>query len=118
MIEGLIKFLGTIYTTPNILTEVSNLGGKLPKPQGFFNTLKVAVSCLEEEYCASRNAVAETAFDRLGLTDAGILHIAAKGRLVLTTDLALYQMLVNKGIVAVNLNHIRPQAWVEGFRAT
>src|ERR1019366_4553633 len=54
LIEHLIAFFSVLYTTPNILTEVSNLGGKIG--QKFFVTLGAMVSVLQEEYCISNEA--------------------------------------------------------------
>jgi rRNA-processing protein FCF1 len=110
LIEYLIEFFSILYTTPNVLTEVSNLGGKLGPT--FFVTLGAMVSVLREEYCASKDAASNAAFGKLGLTDAGIINVAAKKCLVLTADWALYQTLRSNDIDAVNINHLRQLEWL------
>src|SRR5437773_11765531 len=59
LVERLIDvFFRTIYTTPNVLTEVSNLGGKLGGKLGeeFHSRLGKVVAVLEERYCVSKDA--------------------------------------------------------------
>jgi hypothetical protein len=73
LIEYLIEFFSVLHTTPNVLTEVSNLGSKLG--QRFFITLGTMVSVLQEEYCVSKDAIGNAAFGKLGLTDAGIIKV-------------------------------------------
>jgi rRNA maturation endonuclease Nob1 len=116
LIKGLVEFFSVLYTTPNVLTEVSNLGGKL-KSEAFFSTLKAAVLVLKEQYCASSDAVATPGFEWLGLTDAGIMRLAANEFLVLTADWPLYNMLVSKNVDAVNINHLRQIKWSAQLQA-
>ncbi len=110
LIEYLIEFFSVLYTTPNVLTEVSNLGKKLGSE--FFVTLGAMVSVLQEEYCISKDAAGNAAFGKLGLTDAGIIEVAAKKCLVLTADWSLYQILLSRSIDAVNINHLRQLEWL------
>lgn len=107
LIVRLIESFSRIHTTPNVLTEVSNLGGKLgPK---FFDVLQRAVVVLEEHYCASEKAVREMQFRKLGLTDSGLLSVAARV-LIVTTDWQLHGILRSKNIDAVNFHHLRSLA--------
>ena len=109
LLERMVEnFFPTIYTTPNVLTEVSNLGKKLGA--AFFGTLGKVVSVLEERYCASKNAAANPHFLKLGLIDAGLCTMAAR-HLVITADLHLYLVLGANNVDAVNYNHLRPLAW-------
>ena len=109
-----LLFFSVLYTTPNILTEVSNLGGKLGRE--FFVTLGVMVAILHEEYCNSKVAASSAAFGKLGLTDAGIISVAANGCLVLTADWPLYQTLQHQNVDAVNINHLRQLEWLGHLR--
>ncbi len=114
------RFLGRFEvtaTTPNILSEASNLlrQGGLPVPDKnrhrYFENLVQRIRILDEHYVRSRDAVAINSFPRIGLTDAAIL-LLAKGRfLVLTDDLPLSGMLERAGIDALNFNHIRYEVW-------
>lgn len=108
LIKRIVEHFSVIYTTPNIVTEVSNLGKNLK--DGFFDTLATVVNNLDETYCSSKIAVADRCFRKLGLTDAGISHLAS-GCLVVTADFALYRILRNRNVKAVNFNHLRQASW-------
>jgi hypothetical protein len=103
-----------LITTPNVLTEVSNLLGQLPNNlrSVFFVDFAKRLVLLEEHYSSSADISTTTHFDRLGLTDSGIAQLVEGRYLVLTDDLSLYGFLQNRGIDAVNFNHIRQSAWV------
>ncbi len=77
-----------LVTTPNILTEVSNLGYKLPKGRrdAFFDVLKKMIPEWSEHYKASGEIVQEPAFVELGLTDAGLFRLKTLKCLILTAD--------------------------------
>src|SRR5687768_16510275 len=50
LVKRVVEYFRTIYTTPNIVTEVSNLGQDL---EGlFFDTLGTVVNNMEEQYCS------------------------------------------------------------------
>lgn len=104
LIEKLVEYFARIYTTPNVLTEISNLSKDLGV--NFFDVLQRVVQVLDEQYCASSDAVSNGEFRRLGLTDSGLLNVA-KNHLVVTTDFNLYQTLRSKKIDAVNFSHLR-----------
>jgi len=105
LIRHLIKQFRLTYTTPHVLTEVSNLGKELgPK---FFDALQRMVQVLDEQSCTSKDAVANVYFRRLGLTDAAHLNIARNNILVITADFPLYLTLRHSKIDAVNINHLR-----------
>lgn len=108
LIERMVEFFPTIYTTPKVLTEVSNLGKKLGVK--FYSTLGKVVAVLDERYCASKDASANAHFQKLGLTDAGLCTVAA-AHLVITADFPLYQILRANNVDAVNFHHLRQQAW-------
>jgi hypothetical protein len=100
-----------VLTTPNILTEVSNLATKLSESERplFFDQMKQCIASLDERYCHSRTAASDRNYRTLGLTDAGILTVC-HGLLVLTDDLPLYSVLLNRGMDAINFTHIRAVA--------
>src|SRR5665213_3296307 len=97
-----------IYTTPNVLTEVSNLGKGVGAK--FWQVLRTVVDVLDERYCVSKESAAHEKFNALGLTDAGLCNVASQ-HLVVTADLTLYTILRGRGIDAVNFNHLRPWFW-------
>jgi hypothetical protein len=114
MIERVVEFFPKIYTTPNVITEVSNLGKKLGAD--FFETLRKVVSVLDEQCCVSKDAAASAHFPKIGITDAGLCTIAAN-YLVITADFALYQILRANNVDAVNFHHLRQFAWAAGASA-
>lgn len=105
----------TVVSTPNVLTEASNLvdqsGGT--SRESLQALLASLIKVLDERYVPSRDGCAVEEFQRLGLADSAILHLA-KSRgdlLVLTDDLHLYLALQRRGLEAVNFNHLREQSW-------
>ena len=102
-----------IVVTPNILTEVSNLSGRLEGAARTqcFESLKTAIVTLDERVVASTDATADGAFLRLGLTDAAMSRLAQSPLPVLTTDFDLWRHLTEQRIDALNFNHIRTLGW-------
>jgi len=99
----------TIVTTPHILTETSNFIHQL---RGMHRTrvgivLRSLVEHAQEKHESARTLVAKDDFLRFGLTDTAIIDIAPEQHLVLTDDLPLVHLLQNRGIDAINFNHLR-----------
>ena len=105
-----LKLFGNIVTTPNILTEVSNLSGELwdQMRNAYYGSFAQSLTFLNETYVPSTEVARTPIFRALGITDAGIALIAREGLLVLTEDLTLYQYVLNNRIDALNFNHLRP----------
>ena len=111
----LVRFLNgfsRIVTTPNILTEVSNLSSGVPQGKRgiYFRWFTSRIQLLAEEYIPSGTAMANR-WARFGLTDAAIAEIASSRYLVLTDDFPLSQSLQRAGIDAINFNNLRGMAW-------
>jgi hypothetical protein len=108
----LVEYLGKVFTTPHILTEVSNLaklrGNEL---SAFRQIYKLAVEQMDEFCDESRAVVADAAFMPLGLTDAAIVLLQRENLLVLTSDLDLWIALQQRGVDSVNFNHFRALDW-------
>jgi len=102
-----------VMTTPNVLTEVSNLSGQLGEPMrsAYFEVFSRWLCLLDERYTASSLSAQAEHFVPLGLTDAGIMGLAASGFLVLTEDFRLAQRLQKIGADVINFNHLRPLAY-------
>jgi hypothetical protein len=113
LLAKFLRLFRSVVTTPNILTEVSNLSGKLNEVnlKAFREGFKSTIDVLEEQYCASELAARSSAFLKFGLTDAGIASLCTKEFLVLTDDLPLAQWLASKGVDVLNFNHIRQKGW-------
>jgi hypothetical protein len=99
-----------IVTTPNAMTEVSNLivyGVKEPQRSALLGALGAFCVEVEERYVATETAAALPAFTRLGVADAAWLDCVGEGVDLLTDDLALYLAAANRGLSATNFNHLR-----------
>jgi len=83
-----IGLFGKVIATQHVLSQVSDLtdlrGDELIAVRRLF---KLLVETIEERFDASRAIVDNPVFSRLGLTDAAIATVSARGMLVLTTDL-------------------------------
>ena len=112
----LMQFLDSfdkLVTTPNVLTEVSNLSGQLSENLrlSFYSDFANRIPLLEEHYVPSVGASSLAHFNKFGLTDSGIIQLVKDKFLVLTDDLKLAGYLENRGIDVINFNHIRTFAW-------
>jgi hypothetical protein len=81
-----------VVTTPNVLTEVSNLVGQWTEPYRTqaFSALAALVAQVDERYVRSATITVDPRFLKLGLTDVSILHASQGSLSVLTDDLPLY----------------------------
>ncbi len=70
--------------------------------------LAQATTTLDEQYVVSRDAM--QSYRRLGLVDAGIIHVA-QTYLVLTDDFPLTKYLESQGVEVINFNYIRTYNW-------
>ena len=113
LLARFFRLFKKIVTTPNVLTEVSNLLGQLPENlhESFYADFARHISDLEEHYGPSAYLATTPSFNRFGLTDSGIAELVRGKYLVLTDDFALFGYLQNRGIDAINFNHIRLLAW-------
>lgn len=105
----LVQYMANVITTPSILAEVSNLSGQLDSKERFeyFSSFGWQIQKLLGIYVESVDVVRTDEFLRLGLTDAGIVELARRGRLVLTDDLPLFHRLMSMELPTLNFNHIR-----------
>ena len=89
--EHLLHF-DCVLITPNTLTEASNLLGQHREPvrSDLFHMLRNLIERTEEIMVASADASQNSAFPRLGLTDAVLLEVVSAETPLLTTDLKLH----------------------------
>ncbi len=113
LIASIIQYFNKVVTTPNILTEVSNLSTALPERRRFdyFGEFAKQVLVLEEIYVESQQACDVSAFYKFGLTDSVIIYVSQKQYLVLTADFPLAGYLQKMGVEAINFNNIRYLNW-------
>lgn len=109
LVKAIVESFSVVITTPNILTEVSNLAGHLEgkwQPR-FFAILAERVKTLQEEYVPARQAVGAAIFQKLGLTDSAILLACQSGYLAFTADFPLANYLETNRLDVINFNRIR-----------
>lgn len=109
LLSAFLAQFENIVTTPNILSEVSNLSGQLGEPakMGFFTQFARQIRPLDERYVRSDDASQTSLFPKLGLTDSAIFHLAQQDNCcVLTDDFELWGHLQKTGIKAINFNHL------------
>lgn len=112
-LDTLARFVGlfeSLVTTPNILTEVSNLTAHL------FNTdypseLARQIAYMDEHYIPTKQLCLSGLFHRIGVSDTAIAHVSQGEFLVLTDDLRLVGHLEKQKIDVINFNHIRTLNW-------
>ena len=99
-----------VYVTPNTLTETSNLLAQHREPERsrFFDRLRFIIHESEEVVVASAVASSNSAFNRLGLTDAALLEVVTPEIPLVTVDLDLYLAANASGQeAALNFTHLR-----------
>ena len=113
LLKKIVNLFAKLATTPNILTEVSNLLRQLPTESrhDFSRVFTNAIEQVEEHYQPSRELARRSHFPVFGLTDSSIIDSCKGKYLVLTDDLPLSAYLTNLGLDAINFNHLRPLAW-------
>src|ERR1700733_3477980 len=75
LIARLVESVGRLIASPNLLTEVSNLAGKLGEDvmPVFFAKFADKLRIIDEDYIEGLLASKDESFTRLGLTDATII---------------------------------------------
>jgi hypothetical protein len=113
-LKSLVRHFSSVVTTPNILTEVSNLSSSLSQQfeHKIFTPFQKLIASLTEEYVQSIAASRHESFVRFGLTDSVIWELAKRDYLVLTDDFPLFGYLQSHRIDAINFNHIRSERWL------
>ncbi len=97
-----------LFVTPNIATEVSNLVDvESYFGQKVLSVLHAFLLKYEEKVLESRRASAHDSYMAVGLTDAGLMILAADGVLVLTDDLPLAQRLEAAHLPVINFTLLR-----------
>jgi predicted nucleic acid-binding protein len=111
--EYVAKF-DRVWTTPHILAEFGNLTEKLP--EGFRADLWLKLAewiSVSEELRESRKEFRQLcqneAYLPFGTTDAAIVALAQRNRLVLTVDAPLAAHLENAHLPVLNYNWLRPE---------
>jgi len=109
ILENIIRKFNKFATTPNILTEVSNLGGQLKNnaKKKFFILLAQFIQKIPEKYIRSSEISKDEHFIKFGITDRGLLELAKTEHLIITDDFKLSSFCNNQGLYSINFNHLR-----------
>lgn len=106
---GFVDEFDKLITTPNIMTEISNLGGNMhgAKLKDFFSIFTDQLTVISEKYLPSKSIANDENIYKFGLTDIGIMLVAKDNYLILTDDFKLSNLASENGIDAINFNHIK-----------
>lgn len=110
LLKLLIGEASGIVTTPNVLTEFSNLlgdGVTNPLHSQLYTFAGSLIPSLQEEYRSSSLVVRDREFNRLGLADCAWLAVLDNRTVLYTADRSLYASAIGRGHASVNWNHIR-----------
>jgi len=111
LLEFTKSFQDKVFTTPNIMTEVNNLGRHLTGKHRskFQKEFVLLADRFLEEYTESSDAVKISIFQDCGLTDSIAFGMAQNNGdyLLLTVDPTLAERVAKSGGAALNFNHIR-----------
>ena len=109
LLAGIIAQFDAVITTPHLLTEVSNLAGRLPQQlhRSFRQFFGLVITQLRERNVAAVDIAAVGQFARSGMADTAITSIAPGQYFVLTEEVALYSYLSGQGVDVMNFSHVR-----------
>ena len=109
LLHRIVSEIHCLVTTPHVLTEVSNLAGRLPETLygEFRRVFRRIIEGLTEVTEASKTICAHEDFLRLGLADTAISMVSPGRYLVLTDELALAGRLRKRNVHVINFNNLR-----------
>jgi hypothetical protein len=110
LLVGQLAQASALVTTPNSLTEASNLApfGVLGPSRGrVMQSLRALAQDCQEVYRPSREVSLRPEFERLGLADCVWLSIVDTDTVLLTVDNELYLAALDQGTRAINFDHVR-----------
>jgi hypothetical protein len=107
LLNRTLKFFPALWTTPHVLTEVSNLATALPqwRKENWASHFARQIAVVEENWIAARTIMQGPAIF-LGLTDAALCTMALS-HVILTIDFSLSNYLESRKLNVVNFNHLR-----------
>jgi rRNA-processing protein FCF1 len=109
LLLSIFNYFDEVVTTPNILTEVSNLSTALTEDEKpvYYQVFAKLVSTLAEQYVSSSRVCSLKHFSKFYLTDSGILDVVKGRYLALTADLPLFAYLGSQGIDVISFDQLR-----------
>jgi hypothetical protein len=110
LVANMLKDVETVLTTPNVLTEVSNLlvqGVLEPLRSQLLETFSLFVTAMNEQYYPSRSTIAYDGFARLGLADSTWLCLLDVDSVLITDDRELTCHAQARGIHVLNIDALK-----------
>lgn len=114
LLNTLVKKFGGLCSTPHVLTEVSNLAGKLRDDQmmNFRILLARYIEIIKELSIPSHELIHSPTYLKFGITDAALFTICQREGIVLVTlDFPLANYAEKNKLEVINFNHLRPKHW-------
>lgn len=109
-LSRILRRFRVIHTTPNILTEASNLMNRIDdkNKSKVYGILSKYITVFGEHYVPSVKAGVDSRFPKFGLTDVCILLLVQQSELLLITDdFPLAGLVQKRGYDVINFNHVR-----------
>lgn len=111
LLREFIEDFQFVITTPNILSETSNLLRQCDEKHAvlLLSTLGWFIGKTSEQYVPTIKVVGMDCMPRLGITDSTILQLLDDTTTLLTVDFMLYREALARGRAATNFNHLREE---------
>ena len=108
LLSELLRLFPAWYTTPHVLTEVSNLSNSLPdwKKTSWVELFSQRIRIIPELFEDSAQIASDASAIRFGLTDAALASLA-KNHLVITVDWPLTGFLESRSLAVLNMRHLK-----------
>ena len=114
LLEHLVRKFSVLFTTPHILTEVSNLANSLTEQwrEDFLRNMAALILCqnckplFEEFWTPVKQLALNPEFITFGLTDASLAQLSSNA-LIITDDFRLSGFLRRKGVSILNFRDLR-----------
>jgi len=114
LLNDLVMQFGGLCATPHVITEVSNLAGKLRDNQTepFRILLAHYIKTVGEFSIPSNELILSPIYYKFGVTDAALFAICQREKIVLVTlDFPLANYAEKNKLAVINFNHRRPKLW-------
>lgn len=108
LLSETLSLFSTMWTTPHVLTEVSNLANSLPSwvRDRWCEFFSRQILLIREAYEPSSELASDPIAFRFGLTDTALTRLAST-HVILTTDWPLTGLLESRKLPVVNFNRLR-----------